>query len=109
MASNKSTLQTAKMYQQPGKYRYKAYVQSLNERDALTLDEFKETRWANYFAVDLSRTYKNGKANSNHVFELFGSFNVNDKSARVVRHDLLQDVATDIDFYEKRNVVCLAM
>ena len=30
------------MYQQPGKYRYKAYVQSLNERDALTLDEFRE-------------------------------------------------------------------
>ena len=97
------------MYQQPGKYRYKAYVQSLNERDALTLDKFRETRWANYFVVDLSRTYKNGKANPNHVLEQFGSFNANNKSASVVHHDLLQDVAMDINFYEKRSVVCLAM
>ena len=93
--------------QKLNKYRYKKYVQALNERDALTMDEFKETKWSSYFAVDLTRIYKNGKANPNHVFELFGSFD--NKSAAVVRQNLLQNVATEIDFYEQRSVVCLAM
>ena len=109
MASNSSTPRTAKVQIKPSKYRYKAYVQSLNDRDALTLDEFKETRWASYFIVDLSRTYKNGKANPNHVFEHFGSLDVSLKSANVIRQELLQDVATDINFYERCSVVCLAM
>ena len=103
MASNRSSLNVQKY----NKYRYKTYVQSLNDRDALTLDEFKETKWSNYFIVDLTRMYKNGKANANHVFELFGS--LNNKSASVVRQNLLQDVATEIDFYEQCSVVCLAM
>ena len=51
--------------------------------------------------------YRNGKVNANHVFEYFGS--LNQKSASVVRQELLQDVATDIDFYEWRSTVCLAM
>ena len=93
--------------QKTNKYRYKKYVQSLNDRDALTLDEFKETKWASYFAVDLTRMYKNGNANANHVFELFRSFN--NKSALSVRQNLLQDVTTEIDFYEQRSVVCLAV
>ena len=72
MASSRKTTATAKF---TNKYRYKPYVQSLNKRDALSLEGFKETRWATYFTVDLSKTYKNGKANANHVFEYFGSFN----------------------------------
>ena len=103
MASNRSSLNVQKY----NKYRYKKYVQSLNDRDALTLEEFKETKWSAYFVVDLTRMYKNGKANANHMFELFGS--CNNKSAAVVRQNLLQDVATDIDFYEQCSVVCLAM
>ena len=96
MASSRKTTTTAK---QTNKYCYKPYVQSLNERDALSLEGFKETRWATYFTVDLSRMYKNGKVNANHVFEYFGSFY--QKSASTVRQELLQDVATDIDFYER--------
>ena len=41
------------------------------------------------------------------MFELFGSFN--NKSADLVRQQLLQDVATEIEFYERRSAVCLAM
>ena len=104
MASRRKTTVTAKP---TNKYRYKPYVQSLNERDALSLEGFKETRWATYFTVNLSRMYRNGKVNANHVFEYFGS--LNQKSASAVRHDLLQDVSTDIDFYEQRSTVCLAM
>ena len=104
MASSRKTTATAKP---TNKYRYKSYVQSLNERDALSPEGFKETRWATYFSVNSSGMYKNGKVNANHVFEYFGS--LNQKSASAVRHDLLQDVATDIDFYERRSTVCLAM
>ena len=88
----------AKITQNMGKYCYKTYIQSLNERDAFTLDDFKDTRFSNYFVVDLSHTYKNDKANANFVFEQFGSFN--DKFICVVRQALLQDVATDINFYQ---------
>ena len=107
MVSNWSAVKTAEMNKNWTKYCYKPYVQALNDRDGLTLDEFKETRWANYFSVDLSTTYKNGKANANHVFEHFGA--LNNSSPSKVRNDLLQDVATDFDFYQKCSTVCLAM
>ena len=54
-------------------YKYKRYVSTLNDAEALTAEEFKQSRWANYFALDLSATFKNGKLNPNHIFELFAN------------------------------------
>ena len=53
---------------------YKMYVAKINECDAVTPDNFKNSRWANYFTVDSSNIVKNGCANPNLVFDLFGSF-----------------------------------
>ena len=53
---------------------YQTYVVKINECDAVTPDNFKNSRWANYFTLDSSNIVKNGHANPNHVFDIFGSF-----------------------------------
>ena len=42
---------------------YKTYVAKINECDAVTPDNFKNSRWANFFTVDSSNIVKNGRAN----------------------------------------------
>ena len=42
---------------------YKTYVAKINECDAVTPDNLKNSRWANYFTVDSSNIVKNGRAN----------------------------------------------
>ena len=61
----------------------------------------------NYFALDTSLTFKNGKVNPNHVYELFGSFN--GLSAEEVRMHLLEYIYDNIDFFECRSSVCLSV
>ena len=53
---------------------YKMYVAKINECDAVTPDNFKNSRWANYFTIDSLNVVKNRCANPNHVFDTFGSF-----------------------------------
>ena len=53
---------------------YKMYVAKLMEQDAVTGENYNNSKWANYFTVDASNTVKNGRANPNHLFKLFGSF-----------------------------------
>ena len=53
---------------------YKTYIAKINECDAVMPDNFKNSRWANYFTIDSSNVVKNGCANPNHVFDTFGSF-----------------------------------
>ena len=86
-------------------YNYKRYVSTLSDKEALTVKEFKQSRWSNYFTLDLSATFKNGKANPNHIFEIFASIGCN--IATDVRVALLQNVADDVNFYMVRNTVCL--
>ena len=61
----------------------------------------------NYFALDTSLTFKNGKVNPDHVYELFGTFN--GLSAQEVRMHLLEYIYDNIDFFECRSSVCLPM
>ena len=35
---------------------YKQYVSSINERDAVTIENFKNSNWANYFRIDATNT-----------------------------------------------------
>ena len=86
-------------------YKYKRYVSTLKDSDALTAEEFKQSNWANYFLLDTSFTFRNGKENPNHLFEFFA--NLSQNSATDVRVALLQNVADDVDFYMARNTICL--
>ena len=58
-------------------YKYKRYVSTLKDSVALTAEEFKKSNWANYFVLDTSFTYRNGKANPNHLFEFFANLSQN--------------------------------
>ena len=84
---------------------YKLYVSTISNKDAITLEEFKKTRWSTYYVVDMSNLVSNGKTNPNHLFELFGKFN--GKTAVEVRLLLLKHIESNIEFYEWRSVVCL--
>ena len=86
---------------------YKTYVAKINECDAVTPDNFKNSRWANYFTVDSSNIVKNGRGNPNHVFDLFGTFSGH--TGTEVRVKLLENIATEMPFYETRSAVCLQM
>ena len=86
---------------------YKTYVAKINECDAVMPDNFKNSRWANYFTVDSSNIVKNGRANPNHVFDTFGSFSGH--TGTEVRVKLLENIAANMPFYERRSAVCLQM
>ena len=42
---------------------YKMYVAKINECDAVTPENFKNSRWVNFFTIDSSNIMKNGHAN----------------------------------------------
>ena len=86
---------------------YKTYVAKINECDAVMPDNFKNSRWANYFTVDSSNVVKNGRANPNHVFDTFGLFSGH--TGTEVRVKLLENIASNMPFYERRSAVCLQM
>ena len=84
---------------------YKLYVSTIPNKDAITLEEFKTSHWCTYYVVDMVNLVSNGKTNPNHLFELFGKFN--GKSAVEVRLLLLKHIESNIEFYERRSIVCL--
>ena len=84
---------------------YKMYVAKLREDDAVTGENYKNSKWANYFMVDASNTVRNGRANPNHLFELFGSFSSH--SSTEVRIHLLKNIASNTSFYKERCAACL--
>ena len=86
---------------------YKMCVAKINECDAVTPDDFKNSRWANYFTVESSNIVKNGRANPNHVFNIFGSFSGH--TGTEVHVKLLENIAAEMSFYERRSTVCLHM
>ena len=78
---------------------YETYVAKLREDDAVTGENYKNSKWANYFMVDASNTVRNGKVNPNHLFELFGSFSSHTSTG--VRIHLLKNIASDTSFYKE--------
>ena len=86
---------------------YKTYVAKLREDDAVTGENYKNSKWANYFTVDASNTVRNGRANPNHLFELFGSFSSH--TSTEVRIQLLKNIASDTPFYKERCAACLQL
>ena len=78
---------------------YKRYVAKLREQDAVTGENYKNSKWANYLMEDALNTVRNGRANPNHLFELFGSFSGH--SSTEVRIQLLKNIASDTSFYKE--------
>ena len=79
-------------------------VPHINERDAVGLETFKSSKLGQLFAVDTSRTYKNGRANPGHLFEIFSSHD-----AMEVRELMLEHIAKNLDFHASHSIVCLEM
>ena len=73
---------------------YKTCIAKINECDAVMLDNFKNSRWVNYFTVDSSNIVKNGRANPNHVFDTFGSFSGH--TGTEVQVKLLENIAANL-------------
>ena len=88
-------------------FGYKEIVPFINERDAITLDKFKTTQLAEYFTIDTSRAFVNGRANSNHIYELFGD--LAGYTVMQVRLLLLKHMAKDPGFHIRWGTVCLEM
>ena len=104
MAARKVSL-AEELLQKISPMPYKTFVSHIKEEDALSPETFKNSRWANYFAVDTSRLVTNGRANPNHVYDLFGTFSGN--SGSEVRVKLLQHIIDEMQFYEVRSRVFL--
>ena len=79
----------------------------MNEKDALPVGEFKNSRWADYYTADTLNIVRNGRGNPNHVFELFGKYD--GKNACEVRMALLNEIASNMEFYERQAVMFLHM
>ena len=90
---------TAELVQKIGPRPYKTYIAKLIEEDAITGENYKNSKWANYFRVDASNIVRNGQANANHVFDLFGSYSGH--TGTEVRIHLLKNIVNDIDFTNK--------
>ena len=73
----------------------------------MLLEQYKHSELYGYFEIDRTNLYKNGKCNSNHVYELFGSFS--NHTAAQVRVMTLQAIATNVQFYKERSSVCLGI
>ena len=86
---------------------YKTYVAKINECDAVMPENFKNSRQVNYFTIDSSNVVKSGCANPNHVFDIFGSFSGH--TGTEVNVKLLENIAANMSFYERRSAICLQM
>ena len=102
-----STSMSAKLMQKMNPYGYKKFCAVISERDSISLDFYKASKWVNYFVLDTSLMFKNGKVDPDHVYKLFGSFN--GLSAHKVRMHLLEYIYDNMDFFEGRSTVYLAM
>ena len=105
--SGVSTSMSAELMHKMNPYGYKKFCSYISERDSISLEFWKASKWVNYFALDTSLTFKNGKVDPNHVYELFGNFN--GLSAQEVRMHLLEYIYENIDLFECRSSVCLAL
>ena len=105
--SGVSTSMLAELMHKMNPYGYKKFCSYISECDSISLEFWKASKWVNYFALDISLMFKNGKVNPNHVYELFGNFN--GLSAQEVRMHLLEYIYENIDFFECRSSVCLAL
>ena len=109
MAANSgvSTLMSAELMHKMNPYSYKKFCSYISESDSISLEFYKASKWVNYFALYISLTFKNGKVNPDHVYKLFGNFN--GLSAKAVRMHLLEYIYENINFFECRSSVCLAL
>ena len=108
MVANVSKISTAQaILTSVSKYGYKEMVPFINERDATSLNALKSTKLSEYFILNTSHAFKNGRANPNHIFKLFGDFGGHDASQ--VRLLLLKHIGRHPCFHMRCGTVCLEM
>ena len=105
--SSLSNSKAAELLSNIMKYGYKKMVPYINECDAVGLDTFKTSKLSQYFTVDTSCEYKNGKVNPSHLFELFRSFSGHE--AIEVHEVLLEHIARNLNFHLECGMVYLEM
>ena len=105
--SNVPTSMAAELLHAMNPYGYKKFCASINERDSISMEFYRASKWVNYFVLDTALTFKNGKVNPDHVYEIFGKFN--GLSAKAVRKNLLNFISGNVNFVEGRSSVCLPM
>ena len=110
MAAKKNvpTSMAAELMQAVHPYGYKNFCASISERDSVSMQFYKASKWVNYFDLDATLTFKNGKINPDHVYEYFGRFNGLSAGA-AVRKNLLSFISGNMDFIERKSSVCLPM
>ena len=110
MAAKESNVATgsveSNMYHVSG-YPYKSMIPSLNKGDIITVEQYKHSELYEYFEIDRTSLYRNGKCNPNHVFELYGC--LSGHTSAQVRVMTLQAIAANVQFYKDRSSVCLGM
>ena len=106
-AASVPTSIAAELLHKMNPYKYKEYCATINEADSVSIAFYKASKWVEYFALDTAVTFRNGKMNSDHVYEYFGQFN--GVSANTVRKNLLAYVSGNLDFVTRRSSVCLPM
>ena len=106
-AAGKKVSMAEELLASVSRFGYKQMVPFINERDAISLDTFKTTKLAECFIIDTSRAFVNGRANPNHIYDLFGDFAR--YTATQVRLLLLKHIARDPGFHMRWGTVCLEM
>ena len=107
VARSVPTSMSTELMQNMNPYGYKKFCAVFAECDSISLEIFKASKWVNYFALDTSLMFKNGKVNPDDVYELFGNFN--GLSDRGVRSHLLEYIYENINFFDHRGSVCLPL
>ena len=106
-AASVPTSIAAELLHKMNPHKYKEYCATINEADSVSIAFYKASKWVNYFTLDTALTFRNGKVNSDHVYEYFGQFN--GVSANTVRKNLLAYVSGNLEFVTRRSTVCLSM
>ena len=88
-------------------YRYKEMLPFIHENDAVRVETYKNSKLSEYFRVDTSRAFKNGRANPQHLFELFGEFSSHEPNN--MRILMLKSIAKNLRFHQRRSLVILEM
>ena len=97
--SNIPTSMAAELLHAMNPYGYKKFCASINKCDSISMEFYRASKWVNYFVLDTALTFKNGKVNPDHVYEIFGKFN--GLSAKAVRKKLVELYQWKCEFCER--------
>ena len=84
---------------------YCEYITKLHKQDIMSLKEFRDSPLHAMYELDTSVCYIQRRINSNHVYDMFGDFSGTD--AATIKASMLDEIATNFDWYQSRGRVVL--